>query len=52
MKSCENCERRDKHKENRCQVLKEKPEKCWAWTDDPDWEKKVSEQVKQYQLTR
>ena len=35
-------------KNGECAALKPKPEKCWAWTDDPDWAKKVKEQVRIY----
>ena len=31
-----------------CAALKPKPEKCWAYTTDPDWAKKVREQVDIY----
>ena len=47
MRNCENCERRNKHKEG-CQVFKKKPKDCWAWASDKDWLKKVNAAVKKY----
>lgn len=25
---------------------------CWAWTDDPDWEEKVKQEVEEYALVK
>lgn len=53
MKSCSNCERRFKTERGKgCQAFTEKPKECWAWTDDPDWLRKVNRAVNNYQLTR
>lgn len=52
-KDCTNCERRDKRTGGRrCRVFIEKPENCWAWTNDPDWDVKVEEAVKRYKEGR
>lgn len=48
-KDCLACERWDGAQ---CKVFKEKPEKCWAWTDDPDWEAKVDEAVRKYRWSK
>ncbi len=49
IKNCSTCERRDRRTNGwRCLVFAKNPENCWAWTDDPDWEKKVKEQVERY----
>ena len=46
---CSNCERRFKSKAKEgCQVFKEKPENCWAWTDDKNWLKKVNKELRAY----
>lgn len=29
-----------------------KKQECWAWSDDPDWEKKVKKAVQEYKNTR
>ena len=51
LRDCFNCERRDKRTGGaRCKVFFERPDNCWAWTDDPDWEKKVEEATRQYAL--
>lgn len=49
-KSINGCSTCAKFKEatNQCIVLREPIENCWAWTDDPDWEKKVKKQVEEY----
>jgi len=53
IKDCTTCERRDKRTGGRrCRVFIEKPENCWAWTDDPDWDAKVEEAVKRYKEGR
>jgi len=28
------------------------PENCWAWTDDPNWDKKVKEAVERYKAMK
>lgn len=45
MQDCSTCERRSK---KGCKVFTSKLKKCWAWTDDPDWEKKVKKAVEKY----
>ena len=53
IKKCSTCERRDKRTNGRrCRVFAKKPENCWAWTDDPDWEVKVKKAVKRYEEGR
>lgn len=47
MEQCKGCKRLMKNGE--CSVFKPKPKNCWAWTDDPDWAKKVREQVLRYE---
>ena len=44
---CQTCERRMASNKS-CQVLKSKPDNCWAWTDDKEWLEKVNEQVRLY----
>jgi len=46
MEQCKGCQRLMKNGE--CAALKPKPENCWAYTTDPDWAKKVREQVDIY----
>lgn len=46
MEQCKGCQRLMRNGE--CAALKPKPEKCWAYTTDPDWAKKVREQVDIY----
>lgn len=51
MKNCNNCEKRFKNENKKgCQVFKEKPNNCWAWTNDPKWLEKVNEDVKNYKM--
>ena len=51
MKNCDNCERRFKDGRLKgCHVFTEKPDNCWAWTDDPDWLEKVNEAVNNYEF--
>jgi hypothetical protein len=45
--NCDTCERRGNF-EIGCQVFKEEPEKCWAWTDDKGWLAKVDKECKAY----
>lgn len=51
---CRTCKKVEKYLgEERCAVLLEFGDwgdPCSAWTDDPDWESKVEEAVKQYRL--
>ncbi len=47
MINCKECERRNK-KAGGCQVFKSKPKKCWAFTTDKDWAKKVKAAVDKY----
>lgn len=47
--SCLGCKRMSKRG---CKVFTEKPKKCWAWTDDPDWEKKVRAAVVEYRKAK
>jgi len=52
-KTCANCERSYKGgKGNRCRVFSPMPENCWAWTDDPNWDKKVKEAVERYKAMK
>lgn len=52
IKNCSNCEKRFKTgKEEGCQVFKEKIEKCWAWTNDKEWLRKIKNEVEIYKLT-
>ena len=46
-KSCETCQRFNK-RIRQCKVMNELIKDCWAWTDDPDWAKKVKEAVEKY----
>ena len=46
-KSCETCQRFTK-RIRQCKVMNELIKDCWAWTDDPDWAKKVKEAVEKY----
>ena len=51
IKTCANCERSYKQSNGRrCRVFISKPEKCWAWTDDPEWDKQVKAAVERYKL--
>jgi hypothetical protein len=53
-KNCDTCTKKTPAGK-RCRVLKEmigKNEECWAWSDDPDWEKKVKKAVQEYALGR
>lgn len=54
MKDCNNCERRLKAENKRlwCIAFTYKPKKCWAWTDDKDWLKKVNNAVAEYSKCR
>jgi hypothetical protein len=45
---CNTCERRSKINPKKCDVFLSKPKNCWAWTDDPNWLKKVRKEVKEY----
>ncbi len=51
---CNTCsKRRNKLGLPHCAVLTENiglKQKCWAWTDDPDWEKKAKEAAEKYRL--
>ena len=49
--NCPTCERRGAY-EIGCQVFKEEPEKCWAWTDDKDWLSKYNKASKDYEKNR
>jgi hypothetical protein len=54
MKVCETCQKKSPYG-RACKVLTEmigKKEECWAWSDDPDWEKKVKKSVQEYALRR
>ena len=44
---CDTCERLMKN--GKCAVFSKKPKECWAWTEDPNWHKKVMTDVKKYQ---
>lgn len=44
---CLTCTKFDKRK-NRCLVMKELIEDCWAWTDDKNWLKGVKKAVAEY----
>ncbi|RQD77353.1 MAG: hypothetical protein D5R97_02560 [Candidatus Syntrophonatronum acetioxidans] len=49
-KRCETCAK-NTPADNACQVLTKRiglEQDCWAWSDNPDWEKKVNEAVKAY----
>jgi len=48
---CDTCQKKSKYGRE-CKVLKKmigKDGDCWAWTDDPDWERKFQEASKAYQ---
>lgn len=48
VRGCKTCMKRWKQ---RCGVLKEPiglREECWAWTDDPDWWRKVQAAMARY----
>ena len=45
--TCETCTRSSAYSK-RCKVFKEPPQDCWAWTDDPDWERKVKKAIQEY----
>ena len=48
-RTCENCEKRWRNTKTKgCQVFKEIPRDCWAWTDDPAWEVKIALKVNRY----
>ena len=44
---CETCTRSSAYSK-KCKVFKEPPKDCWAWTDDPNWERKVKKAVQEY----
>ena len=46
LEQCKGCERL--MRDGSCAVLNPKPESCWAYTTDPDWEEKVAKQVREY----
>lgn len=46
-KDCKICQRFNK-KTGECMVMIELINDCWAWTDDPDWAKKVKKTVEEY----
>ena len=48
---CESCQRLDK-KKDKCMVMMEFTENCWAWTDDKDWLRKVKKAVEEYKAGR
>lgn len=51
-KNCDTCTKKTPAG-GRCRVLKEmigKNQKCWAWSDDPNWEKEVKKEVQEYEL--
>lgn len=48
---CDGCEKWD-NKKDVCKVFKKMPEKCWAYTTDPDWAKKVREATEHYRSGR
>lgn len=45
--NCKICERRSKTS-SRCLVFVKRPKKCWAFTLDPDWAKKVKKETDLY----
>lgn len=54
MKTCKTCTKKFLSG-GACKVLTEmigKKQECWAWSDDPDWEKKVKKAVQEYILRR
>ena len=54
MRTCETCTKKFFSGRD-CKVLTVmigKKQECWAWSDDPDWEKKVKKAVKEYALGR
>lgn len=54
MRTCKTCTKKFLSGRN-CKVLTEmigKKKECWAWSDDPDWEKKVKKAVQEYALGR
>lgn len=44
--SCKGCKRLTRT--GYCKVMKEKLNRCWAWTNDPEWADKAREEVKKY----
>jgi hypothetical protein len=53
-KTCDTCERRQKAfaRGKGCLAFIKKPDNCWAWTDDRDWERKVRVAVGRYKAMR
>ena len=52
-KTCETCRRSYRgSKGNKCRIFTAKPEKCWAWTDDPDWAEKAKKEVEKYKMVK
>lgn len=45
---CKTCQRYDR-RSDKCMVMIEPFEECWAWTDDKNWLKKVKQAVKKYE---
>ena len=54
MRTCETCTKKFFNGRG-CKVLTVmigKKQECWAWSDDPDWEKEVKKAVQEYALGR
>lgn len=48
--TCDGCERRKKGGE--CIVFKSKPNDCWAYTKDKQWQAKVNQAVAEYRRVK
>ena len=46
--NCSTCARMSNMHQIGCQVFKEEPRECWAWTDDKDWLKKANKACREY----
>lgn len=54
MRTCKTCTKKFLSGRG-CKVLTVmigKKQECWAWSDDPNWEKKVKKEVQEYKLGR
>ena len=52
-KTCKTCQKLKKNGE--CVALKVRigqEQDCFAWSDDPEWKKKVNEAIKEYKEVR